>query len=175
MQVHGEPYPFRALHGARGNPRSEYPPRLRNGFSQEGQIHGCGHFHHYRGKGRLGAAESLCGKAGWVDFSCIYYPDFRGNDTQKTGHMFVYHFRRYSLIILHFGTNMCTTEQGRTTPFPKFTGQKGNANENRRTGYHQGCRPQCTGGGEVPWRVGEEGRAGRYIKKIKRGILLFSD
>ena len=77
----------------------------------------------------------------------IYHPDLRGNDTQKAGHMFVWYFRRYSLIILHFGTNMCTAERGRPAPFPKITGQKGNANENRRTGYHQGCRTQCTGGG----------------------------
>ncbi len=38
--------------------------------------------------------------------------------------MFVWYFRRYSLIILHFGANMCTTEWERPAPFPKSQGRK---------------------------------------------------
>ena len=38
--------------------------------------------------------------------------------------MFVWYFRRYSLIILHFGANMCTTERERPAPFPKSQGRK---------------------------------------------------
>ena len=54
----------------------------------------------------------------------IYHPDLRGNDTQKAGHMFVWYFRRYSLIILHFGANMCTEERESPSRFPKSQGRK---------------------------------------------------
>ncbi len=59
-----------------------------------------------------------------MDFSCIYSLDLRGNDTQKAGHMFVWYFRRYSLIILHFGANMCTMEWEMPAPFSKSQGRE---------------------------------------------------
>ena len=58
-------------------PRLKYPPRPRNVIPKDGQIHGGGCIQYRGGKGRLGAAESLCGKEERVDFSCVHHTDLR--------------------------------------------------------------------------------------------------
>ena len=53
------------------------PQRLRNGLCQDGEVHWCWRVHHRGRIGRMGAAESLSGKEGRVDFFGVYHPDLR--------------------------------------------------------------------------------------------------
>lgn len=52
---------------------------------RDGEIHRRGCFHHRGGIGRLGAVQSLSGKAGWVDIAFIHHKDIdrKGNLCRK--------------------------------------------------------------------------------------------